>query len=118
MTLASCILFWSFLNGVDPNVTKAVIQVESSGNPKAVGSIGEQGLMQIRPEFVKYSSLQLRNSCTNIMVGTEILGRLKKQFPLYPHVSYVSAYNLGPSKFRKIKYPLLFKYYKKVASNL
>lgn len=118
MTLASCILFWSFINGVDPNVTRAVIKTESSYRPKVIGSIGEVGLMQIRPKFVEYNTQQLLQPCTNVMVGTEILGKLKRQFPLYPHISYVSAYNLGPSKFKKIRYPLLFKYYKKVASNL
>jgi len=36
--------------GLPPDVADAVAYVESSYNPKAVGSVGEVGLMQIRPQ--------------------------------------------------------------------
>ena len=36
--------------GLPSEITDAVVQVESAYNPAAVGSVGEIGLMQIRPE--------------------------------------------------------------------
>src|SRR5262245_44447294 len=33
-----------------PEVTDAVVQVESAYNPNVVGAVGEIGLMQVRPE--------------------------------------------------------------------
>lgn len=117
MTLTSCILFFSFLNNISPAVTSAVIQVESSGNQFAVGkSHGEHGLMQIRPEFVAETKQQLFNSCTNVMVGTRILGKLKEKCKLCVDKTYVNWYNLGETAGRKLKYPKKWRYYKKIVA--
>jgi hypothetical protein len=119
MVLQSCVLFFSLLNGIDPEVTKAVIKVESNGNVMAKGrSHGEIGLLQIRPQFVKETTLQLYQPCTNIMVGTRILGQLKKKCNLCIDRTYVNMYNLGQNGARKLKYPQKWKYYRKIAAIL
>lgn len=114
-TLSACIYFWSFLHGVSPQVTEAVIQVESSGKVFAVGkSHGEIGLMQIRDKYVPETKLQLFQSCTNVMVGTRILGQLKKECPMCIDKVYVNMYNLGRSGSKKLRYPRLWGYHRKV----
>jgi hypothetical protein len=119
MTLLSCIYFFSFINAIDPNVTKAIIQIESSGNQFAIGkSHGEHGLMQIRPQFVVETKQQLFNSCTNVMVGTRILGQLKEKCKLCVDKTYVNGYNLGERGAKKLKHPKLWKYHKKVIAML
>lgn len=118
MTLTSCILFWSFLNGVSPGVTNAVISVESNGNVFAKGKLDDTGLMQIRPKYTKFSQRQLFQSCTNVMVGTEILGKLKKDCKMCIDKIYVNGYNLGKTGAKKLKYPEKWRYYRKIAARL
>lgn len=111
----SCILFYSLLNGLDPNLTQAVINVESNGKIFAVGkSHGEIGLMQIRPEFVPETKLQLFQPCTNIKVGTRILGKLKEECKMCIDKVFVNSYNLGKRGANKLRHPRLWKYHKKV----
>lgn len=118
-TLSACILFYSFLNGVDPKLTQAVISVESSGRVFAVGSShGEIGLLQIRPEFSKFTKVQLFQSCTNVMEGTKILGELKRKCKLCIDKIWVNEYNLGKRGARKLKHPTLWKYHKKIIAML
>lgn len=67
--------------GVDANLIKAVIQVESSGNPNAVSSAGAEGLMQIMPST--FNSLtggvgNAFNAEDNINAGTKYLAQLLK----------------------------------------
>lgn len=119
MTLQSCILFWSLINGIQPQVTNAVISVESTGNVFAVGSSHyEIGLMQIRDKYVPESRLQLFQSCTNVMVGTRILGQLKRKCKLCIDKTWVNAYNLGWVGSRKLRYPKKWRYYKKIVAKL
>jgi hypothetical protein len=110
------VLFWSFINGIDPAVTKAVIAVESTGNPFAVNKNMDIGLMQIRAMYVPESKQQLLQSCTNVMVGTRILGRLKEKCKLCLDKTYVNWYNLGITGGKKLKRPLKFRYYKKIVA--
>ncbi len=110
----ACILFFSFLNGLDPALTQSVITVESRGNPYALGKASDSGLMQIRPIYVPETRLQLFNPCTNIMRGTQLLGKLKRKYR-FDKTWYV-AYNTGERTFRKLKRPMEFAYYKKVQS--
>ena len=109
----SCLLFFSLLNGIDPALTQSIITVESKGNPKAIGSVGERGLMQIRPEFVPETALQLMQPCTNIRRGTKLLSEIKKKYGGIDN-SFVICYNLGMTGCKKIKHPRKFAYYKKV----
>lgn len=116
MVINSCVLFFSLLNGISPDLTNAVIHTESSGNPLALGKFQDSGLMQIRPKFVPETKQQLLSPCTNIMRGTAILADLQSKF--YRTMldrSWVNCYNLGISGCKKLRYPKLFPYYKKVS---
>ncbi|MEM1365662.1 MAG: lytic transglycosylase domain-containing protein [Pseudomonadota bacterium] len=66
-------------NGVPVELALAVVQVESSFNPKARGAAGEVGLMQIKPATARgmgYSGSvkSLYNPETNIKWGMKYLG--------------------------------------------
>lgn len=118
MTLFSCILFWSMVNQIDYRVTQAVISIESSGNPFALGSAREVGLMQIKPQYVPETALQLGQSCTNVMRGTAILRDMKKRCKHRLDKTYVTCYNLGITGARRIRHPKLQRYYKKITAKL
>lgn len=114
MTLYSCILFYSLLNGIDPTITQAIIRVESNGNPTAFGGKGDSGLMQIRHQFVPETKLQLFNPCTNIRRGVQLLKKAKDKCKHKLNKTWLVCYNLGLSGGAKIKHPSSFIYYKKV----
>lgn len=119
MTLLSCIYFYSFLHGIDPAVTKAVIAVESNNNVYAVGSShGEIGLMQIRSEFVPENKLQLFNPCTNVKRGTKLLAKAKKSCKHKAELTWINCYNMGLAGASKLRYPKKWPYYVKVTARL
>lgn len=112
--LASCVLFYSFLAGIDPNLTTAVIQVESRGNPFAVGKLDDSGLMQIRHKFVPETQQQLFQGCTNIRRGVELLKQAREKCKHKLNNTWLVCYNLGTRGGAKIRHPSSFIYYKKV----
>jgi soluble lytic murein transglycosylase-like protein len=118
MTLASCVLFYSFLSGIDPAITNSVIKVESSGNPLAMGQKGDSGLMQIRHKFVPETQKQLLQSCTNVMRGVALLKQARDKCKHKLNNTWLVCYNLGIKGGSKIRYPSSFIYYKKVMSEL
>ncbi len=64
-------------HGIDPAIIKAMIQIESGGDPKAVGDDGESiGLMQIQPRYHGWRLAEgesLKDPRVNVKVGCEIL---------------------------------------------
>lgn len=99
---------------LDPLVVTAVIAGESSFNPRAVGSVGEIGLMQLRPEtaqwLAKYKRFRWRgahslyNPVTNIRYGTAYLAYLKEFFHergVQGEHLYLAAYNMGAGSVLK-----------------
>jgi soluble lytic murein transglycosylase-like protein len=116
--IASCVLFYSLLAGIDPQITHAVIQVESKGNPFALGSHQDSGLMQIRHQFVPETQQQLFQGCTNIMRGVSLLKQAKDKCKHKLNNTWLVCYNLGISGGSKIKNPSSFIYYKKVMSEV
>jgi hypothetical protein len=118
MVLQSCLLFWSLINGIDPQVTQAVIKVESNYNQMAVGRHGDSGLMQIRHKLVPESQLQLLTSCTNIMRGTDLLRKAKEKCKNCVDITWVNCYNLGARGCQKLKYPKRWRYYVKVTKEM
>ena len=68
-------------HGIDPNLVKAVINVESSWRPSALSSKGAIGLMQVHhPTWGHlWTKEELRNPEMNIVAGTRILKDYIKQ---------------------------------------
>lgn len=118
-TLLSCIYFYSFLNGVDPQITKAVISTESNGNPFALSHDRKDGgLMQVRIKYVPETKIQLLQSCTNVRRGTELLKQAMNKCKHQAENTWLVCYNAGLSGGRKIKWPKKFPYYVKVMSKV
>ncbi len=82
--------------GIESYLIKAVIQAESSFNPRAVSKKGAKGLMQIMP--INYESLSVSDPfdpSQNIMGGTRYLKQLLKRYDHKLHLA-LAAYNAGP----------------------
>jgi hypothetical protein len=67
-------------NGVPPALVDAVVRIESRYDPTAVGSIGEIGLMQVRPKTAALlgfegSSAELFDPKTNLRYGVGYLAK-------------------------------------------
>ncbi len=88
-------------NGVDADLVKAVIQVESQGNSKAESGKGAQGLMQLMPDTA--ASLGVTDSLDpeqNINGGVKYLGQLLKQYGGDVQKA-LWGYNAGPGNVAK-----------------
>ncbi len=96
---------------MDPVFVMAIIKTESQFNPAVVGSHGEIGFMQIKPDTaawisrkynIKYEGpASLFNPNFNIKVGLAYMNYLRKNFNKKA-VGYVSAYNMGPLNVRRL----------------
>ncbi|SMC55952.1 soluble lytic murein transglycosylase [Desulfocicer vacuolatum DSM 3385] len=86
---------------VDFSLIKAVIEVESAYNPRAISSKGARGLMQIMP--FNFTSLNLSDPfepSQNIMAGTRYLHQLLHQYR--GNIKHaLAAYNAGPGNVDK-----------------
>jgi soluble lytic murein transglycosylase len=95
----------------DPVFVLAIIRTESNFNPLVVGSVGELGLMQIRPETGEWIAKRekikwkgpktLKDPVQNIRIGVAYMAFLRDQFENKAY-KYLSAYNLGPGKLKKM----------------
>lgn len=84
------------LENIDPQLVRAVIEVESSFNRGAVSSKGAQGLMQLMPETAR--ALGVRNAfdpVENVRGGTRYLRRLIDRFDGSLELG-LASYNAGP----------------------
>lgn len=89
----------------DPVLLLAVIQNESSFRPDMVGSFGEIGLMQIKPDTAEWLAQKanlkwkgkesLFDPVVNIRYGAAYLNMLRDQFDADGRL-YLAAYNMGP----------------------
>ncbi len=96
---------------LDPVFLLAMIQNESSFNPKMVGSAGEIGLMQIKPATAQWiaktnhlpykGKSSLFDPVSNIKLGVALLDHLRSQFDSSSRL-YVSAYNIGAKRLRDL----------------
>ena len=81
---------------------RAVIQIESKGNPKAVSPKGAVGLMQLMPDT--YAELRARYGLgtdptdphDNIVAGTAYLRDMRERFGTE---GFIAAYNAGPQRY-------------------
>src|SRR4051812_41266822 len=83
-------------NGVSPDLVRAVIQVESGFNPRAVSPKGAMGLMQLMPATATaYRVADPFNPSENIRAGVAYLRQLLDRYDHRVEVA-LAAYNAGP----------------------
>lgn len=104
---SSLISKYSQAHNINSLLTRAVIQVESSGRPDAVSSAGARGLMQLMPKTAAAMAKELNIPNfkeedlfipeVNIRLGTYYLSKLVKRFG---HTSefVIAAYHAGPTR--------------------
>ncbi len=83
--------------GMDPEVIKSIVQVESGYNPRALSSKGAMGLMQLMPETA--SAMGISNPwdpVQNITAGTKYFSRLLRRYQ-GDMMKALAAYNAGPT---------------------
>jgi soluble lytic murein transglycosylase len=119
----------SRIHGDDPVFLLAVIKTESSFNHNAVGSVGEVGLMQIKPETAEWVSKKnniawrgataLKDPTYNILIGSHYFQYLKKSLKKQSADRYVNAYNIGLTALRRLDQNKLKErqYYNRVITN-
>lgn len=99
-------------NGLDPQLVKAVIAVESGFASGAVSDKGAIGLMQILPATgARYGLVadkkqsveaKLSDPKTNLAIGTRYLADLRAMFSQQPHLA-LAAYNAGENAVLRFK---------------
>jgi soluble lytic murein transglycosylase-like protein len=88
-------------NEVPAELVRAVMQVESCFDKKAVSRVGARGLMQLMPQTA--AELGVRNSfdpAQNIAGGVRYLGMMRKRYPSDWKL-VLAAYNAGPGAVDK-----------------
>ena len=99
--IASAVQRECLLSGQDPNLVLSIIAVESDFNPRAVSSVGAQGLMQVMPLWKKVLEVDdLSHPETSIHAGVQILIHYQQ---LYDDLDLtLTAYNRGPTQVNEL----------------
>ncbi|MBI3544664.1 MAG: lytic transglycosylase domain-containing protein [Deltaproteobacteria bacterium] len=108
--VAAAILVESARHRLDPVFTMSVVNHESRFNPSAVGTHGEIGLMQIKPDTAEWIARKtgiqwlgakaLYEPAYNIKIGTAYLAMLRKKFSSHGGY-YLAAYNMGARALKR-----------------
>jgi soluble lytic murein transglycosylase len=98
-------------HGFDPLLLLAVIENESQFDPTVVGTHGEIGLMQIKPDTAEWIAKKvrirwhgadtLRDPAANIRIGSAYLSMLRTDFGFEKDL-YLAAYNMGSKNVRRL----------------
>jgi soluble lytic murein transglycosylase-like protein len=89
-------------HGVDPELVKAVIQVESNYNDRAVSHAGAMGLMQLMPATAaRYGVVSIFEPAQNIEGGVRYLKDLLQLFDNDIRLT-AAAYNAGENRVIRI----------------
>jgi soluble lytic murein transglycosylase len=98
---------WAREYNVDPHLTAAVIEAESSGRPRAVSSAGALGLMQLMPATAEGIARELGvenpsredlfDPDVNIRFGVYYLSKLRARFGDEREL-VIAAYHAGPTR--------------------
>jgi soluble lytic murein transglycosylase-like protein len=97
------ILLASARHSVDPNLVRAVIEAESSFNPRAVSKKGALGLMQLMPATARNLKLDHPfDPAENVEAGVRHLKSLLDRYDGDVQLS-VAAYNAGPGAVTRSK---------------
>jgi soluble lytic murein transglycosylase-like protein len=84
--------------GLDPELIKAVIEIESSFDPAAVSEKGAMGLMQLMPDTAEEMQVMAPFEAeANIMGGSRYLRKLLDLFEGDLQLG-LAAYNAGPNR--------------------
>jgi soluble lytic murein transglycosylase-like protein len=87
--------------GLDPALIKAVISVESNGNPTAVSPAGAQGLMQLMPKTAADLGVtDPFDPVQNVKAGTRYLSQLISRYQGNLQLA-LAAYNWGMGNLEK-----------------
>ncbi len=81
-------------NGLSSSLIRAIIEVESAYDPKAVSKAGAIGLMQIMPQTARSLGVNPWKASENIEGGTRYLKKLMKRYNNNLRLS-LAAYNAG-----------------------
>jgi soluble lytic murein transglycosylase-like protein len=95
---------YSRMNGVEPNLVRALIYVESAGDPEARSHKGAKGLMQLMPATAEEMGVSNPyDPAQNIFGGSRYIGELISR---YNHVDLALwAYNAGPEAVARRRLP-------------
>jgi hypothetical protein len=89
--------------GIPQPWIRAVIEVESAGNPRAVSTAGAMGLMQIMPGTWAELRVAYRlgndpfDPRDNILAGTAYL---RQMYDRFGSPGFLAAYNAGPARYQ------------------
>jgi soluble lytic murein transglycosylase-like protein len=116
--ITASILLWSAIFGVDPAISLSVAKVESNFNPNTVGSVGEIGIYQLRPEYVEVKRELLFNPSVNIMLGIKRISEEREKCTHKSGLTFLVCYNYGRGNAKKVKNPSKFPYVVKVTKEI